>query len=110
MSWRGAQGPTHRSLPGASHGTGTKTTECTPIFTLRAAADKAAALATHTVSSTGTITRRSLLYGSLMDPEAIRTTTVSLYWRDRARQGGSRETVETRFHYHYAKGGPSDEQ
>ena len=86
---------THTSVPLPPQGTGTDTTERPPVPNiLRAAVEKAAALAKHDVSSSGRITPAALfVYGALTDPEANRTTTVSLHWRDEFQKEAVRRRI-----------------
>ena len=61
---------------------------------LRAAVEKAAAMAKNDLGSTGKITPVALfVYGSITDPEACRTTTVSLHWRNELQKEAVRNRI-----------------
>jgi len=71
------------------------TTNLQPIPSiLRAAVEKAAAMAKNDLGSTGKITPAALfVYGSIADPEATRITTVSLYWRNELQKEAVRNRI-----------------
>jgi hypothetical protein len=75
--------------------TDTDTTNLQPVPSiLRAAVEKAAAMAKNDLGSAGKITPAALfVYGSIADPEATRTTTVSLYWRNELQKEAVRRRI-----------------